>query len=412
VKSTSISKRLQYLTKYEKRRKATLVFLAIFTFCLLALTLTGQIFDRKGVVNMKRIYLLLTLLVVQGAFAQSGDKPVENQPGLSLRETFDLYVKAVQNSDLKGLFTTVTDSDEFFFLAADGRLLSRDEYYNFHKEWFADVDWEMPVELLTVREGKQLGYTNAIFYYRSKLPDRRTYNLDSYFTLIFRRENEMWKVAADVCTPIHRYITEPDTAIKYDMDQEYLFRTIKERRTVRKYKPTPVPDEHIRKILDAARFAPTAGNQQPWKFLVIRDRGKLDRLKEQALSWYLDLYTAKKNPSHEELESSSAAVKEILENVLSAPVYVAVLVDSKANYPDYILHDGALAAGYLMIAARALGYGTGYFTTFFPEKQIKEFFGVPDQYKLICFTPIGVPDQWPETPAKKEPEETVVFESF
>jgi nitroreductase/ketosteroid isomerase-like protein len=412
VKSISISKRLQYLTKYEKPKKAIVVFIAFFTFCLLVITLIGHISNTGGVINMKKIYLLMTLLVVQGAFAESGDKPIENRPGLSLRETFDLYVKAVQNSDLKGLFTTVTDSDEFFFLTADGKLLNRDEYYSFHRKWFADADWEMPVELLTLKEGKDCGYTNAIFYYRSKLPGGGTYNLESYFTLIFRKEDEMWKLAADVCTPIYRYISEPDAALKYDMDQEYLFRTIKERRTVRKYKPTPVPDEHIKKILDTARFAPTAGNQQPWKFLVIRDRNKLDGLEQQASGWYLDLYKSKKSPSQEELESTSAAVKEILDDVLSAPVYVAVLVDGKAIYPDYILHDGALASGYLMIAARALGYGTGYFTTFFPEKQMKEFFAIPDQYKLICFTPIGVPDQWPETPAKKELEEMIVFESF
>jgi nitroreductase/ketosteroid isomerase-like protein len=361
---------------------------------------------------MKSVCLFLTLLLVQGVFAQSGDKPAENRPGLSLRETFDLYARAVQNSDLKGLFTTVTDSDVFFFLTSDGKLLNLAEYYTFHQEWFADTNWEMPVELLIVKEGKEYGYTNAIFYYRSKLPDGGAYNLKSYFTLIFRKEDGMWKVVADVCTPIHRYISEPDTAVRYEIDQEYLFKTIRERRTVRKYKPTPVPDEHIKRILDAARFAPTAGNQQPWKFLVIRDRRKLDELRERALSWYMDLYKSRKSPNEEDLESTSTTVRGILENVLSAPVYVAVLVDGKADYPDYILHDGALAAGYLMIAARALGYGTGYFTTFFPEKQMNEFFSIPDQYKLICFTPIGVPEKWPETPVKKELEEVIVFESF
>ncbi len=361
---------------------------------------------------MEKMCVFLTLFLVQAAFGQSGGKITENRPGLSLQETFDLYVRAVQNSDLGGLFSTVTEGDDFYFLTADGKLLNRDEYYKFHEAWFKDANWEMPVELLRVTEDKEYGYTNAIFYYRSRLPDGGTYNLESYFTLIFRKEDGMWKVVADVCTPISRYLTEPDTAIRYDMDQEYLFKTIKERRTVRKYKPTPVPDEHIRKILDAARYAPTAGNQQPWKFLVIRDRGKLDHLKKQALLWYIDLYQSKKIPSEEELESTRAAVEEVLENVLSAPVYVGVLVDTKANYPDYVIHDGPLAAGYLMIAARALGYGTGYFTSFFPEEQMKQFFDIPDQYKLICFTPIGIPDQWPESPPKKELEEMVVFESF
>jgi nitroreductase len=195
-------------------------------------------------------------------------------------------------------------------------------------------------------------------------------------------------------------------------DQAYLFNIIKNRRTVRKFKSIPVPKEHILKILDAARFAPTAGNQQPWKFLVTQNRKKLDELQKEALLWYLDEYEKRRTPTQEELSQARDALKEILDNVLSAPVYVAVLVDSKAKYPNYILYDGTLAAGYLMIAARALAYGTGFFTTFFPEEKMKKFFNIPEQYKLICFTPVGVPDEWPETPPKKKLEEIVVFESF
>jgi nitroreductase len=195
-------------------------------------------------------------------------------------------------------------------------------------------------------------------------------------------------------------------------DQACLFNIIKNRRTVRRFKSTPVPKEHILKILDAARFAPTAGNQQPWKFLVIQDRAKLELLKKDALLWYLDEYKKTRKPTKEELSKSRGALKKILEDVLSAPVYVAVLVDSKAKYSNYILYDGTLAAGYLMIAARALDYGTGFFTSFFPEEKMKRFFNIPEQYKLICFTPVGVPDKWPETPPKKKLEEIVIFESF
>jgi len=217
---------------------------------------------------------------------------------------------------------------------------------------------------------------------------------------------------ADICTPINRYFTEANPEIKYDSDQAYLFNIIKSRRTVRKFKSTPIPEEHIMKILDAARFAPTAGNQQPWKFLVIQNREKLDQLKEKALLWYLESYRSRKKADKQEIDSVREGVKKILENALSAPVYVAVLVDSKARYSDYIVHDGTLAAGYLMIAARALGYGTGFFTTFFPEEKMKKYFNIPNQYSLICFTPIGVPENWPETPSKKDLEEVIIFESF
>jgi len=337
----------------------------------------------------------------------------ENRPGLSLKETFSVYIRAIHNSDLKSLFTTVTDGHDLFFLTSTGKLIdSREGYYTFHEDWFKDAGWEMPVELLEVHEGKEYGYTVAKFHYKQKIPEGGTYNLDSFFTLIFHKEDGMWKVVGDVCTPIERYRTEDNPEIKYTSDQAYLLDMIKTRRTIRRFKPTPVPREHILKILDAARFAPTAGNQQPWKFLVIQDRARLDQLQKEAVSWYLERYKISRNPTEEQLSEARNRLEEVMKNVLSAPVYVAVLVDSQAQYPDYILYDGSLAAGNLMIAARALGYGTGFFTTFFPDEKMKEFFRIPEQYRLICFTPIGVPYEWPDTPPKKSLDELVIFERF
>jgi len=360
----------------------------------------------------KYILLLIATLFFFSLFTHpaAADK---NRPGLSLRATFDIYVRAIHNSDLPSLFSTVTDGQDFFFLTGTGKLIdSREGYYTFHEEWFKETGWEMPVELLEVREGKEYGYTVAKFHYKQKMPEGGRYNLDSYFTLIFRKEDRMWKVVGDICTPIERYRTEENPEIKYTADQTYLFDMIKTRRTVRRFKPTPVPKEHILKILDAARLAATAGNQQPWRFLVIQDRTRLAQLQKEAVSWYLEEYKIKRNPTEEQLSKARNRLEEVMENVLSAPVYVAVLVDSQAQYPDYILYDGTLAAGNLMIAARALGYGTGFFTSFFPDAKMKEFFRIPEQYRLICFTPIGVPYEWPDTPPKKSLDELVIFERF
>jgi nitroreductase/ketosteroid isomerase-like protein len=364
-------------------------------------------FDRKRLAALVPSFFLS--FVCLALFLGSED----NRPGLSLKETFDLYIRSIQNSDLKGLFTTVTDNPKFFFLTSRGRLIdTREGYYKFHEEWFKEKEWEMPVDLLEVVEGKDYGYTNAIYHYKSKVPEGGIVGLDSYFTMIFHKEDGMWKVVADVCTPINRYQTEINPEIKYTSDQLFVLETIQNRRTVRKFKPTPVPREHILKILDAARMAPTAGNQQPWKFLVVQNKEKLAELRKEALSWYLDLYQTRKKPSEADLAKVKESVKKTLENVLSAPVYIAVLVDSSAKYPDYVLYDGTLAAGNLMIAARVLGYGTGFFTSFFPEDKMKQFFSIPGQYKLICLTPVGIPEEWPQAPSKKTLEEVVIFESF
>jgi nitroreductase/ketosteroid isomerase-like protein len=355
--------------------------------------------------------LLLFVLCLPSVILCCSATAAENRPGLSLKETFDIYVKSVQNSDLRGFFGTVTGGDGFFFLTADGRMLNRDEYHKFHQDWFKETGWEMPVELLKVQEGKEYGYTNAIFYYRQGMPDGRRYNLDSYFTLIFRKEDGMWKVVADVCTPIARFISEPDSEMKYDMDQEFLFRIMKERRTVRKFKPDRIPNEHIRKILDAARFAPTAGNIQPWKFLVIKDRARLDSLEQILKASWEKRMAAEKHLDDKTRILNIKTGAEAIADIMTAPVYILVFVNPTV-YPHYATWDGCLAAENLMLAARALGYGTGFFTSYFPEEMVKSFVKAPDKLRFVCATPIGLPEEWPETPEKKSLDEIVVYESF
>ncbi|MGD2245779.1 MAG: nitroreductase family protein [Candidatus Aminicenantes bacterium] len=362
---------------------------------------------------MIKKYRILIFFVVLAVILPPPAAGEENRPGLSLEQTFWIYVRSIHNSDLESLFTTVTEGEDFYFLTSRGQLIdSRERYYKFHQDWFKEENWEMPVELLQVHEGQDYGYTLAKFLFKGQTPEGGQSVLNSYFTLIFRKENGLWKVVGDACTPIKRYTSGEEPGIEYSPEQTYLMNTIKNRRTVRKFKSTPVPEEHILKILDAAHYAPTAGNQQPWKFLVVQNREKLDRLQEEARLWYLEKYRQKQKPSDEELEKTRSALKDVLSNVLSAPVYIAVLVDSQSTYKNYALYDGILAAGYMMIAARALGYGTGFFTTFFPEGPMKKFFNIPDRYKLICFSPVGIPHEWPERPAKKKLEDLIVFESF
>ena len=187
------------------------------------------------------------------------------------------------------------------------------------------------------------------------------------------------------------------------------FEVVRTRRSVRKFKEDPVPEEHLRRILDAARLAPTSGNQQPWKFLVVRDRALLDRLKENCIALSLEARRARQGSVTPEQEDS---VRQYFTDYLSAPVYVVVLTDGQSMYPTYNHWDGPLAAGYLMLAARALGYGTVFATDSIPEEVTREVLNIPQRYTRVCFTPIGVPEAWPDSPEKKELEEFIVNDRF
>ncbi len=202
------------------------------------------------------------------------------------------------------------------------------------------------------------------------------------------------------------------TKATYTPEQEYLFDLFKKRRSVRKFKSAPIPQEHIMKILDMARTAPTSGNQQPWKFLVVQDRGRIDRLRDEIVDASLERAKKQKGFDPNELDSLKARYLERVGNYLSAPVYVVVLTDKNSRYPSYNIKDGSLAAGYLILAARAFGYGTVFITDALPPDIVKKVFEIPDNFEQVCITPIGIPEEWPESPAKKPLQEFAIFEKL
>jgi len=196
-----------------------------------------------------------------------------------------------------------------------------------------------------------------------------------------------------------------------DCKETNIWNVIQNRRSVRKFKPDSIPEKDILKIIDAARMAPTSGNQQPWKFLIIKDRNKINEIKEACIKGAMDRYEKQTN-NKETKEQFTERVKITFENYCSAPVYILILTDNNSMYPDYNHWDGPLAAGYLMLAARSLGYGTVFITDAISEKITKDVLKIPDNYTRVCITPLGIPYEWPQTPPKKNLEEFIVREGF
>ena len=201
--------------------------------------------------------------------------------------------------------------------------------------------------------------------------------------------------------------------LKYTAEQEYLFDVFENRRSIRKFKSTNIPDEHLQKILEVAKSGPTSGNQQPWKFLVITDRTKLDEIKNEAIEFGIN-YRKKRDDWDPSKEAELRKRGDMFYGgFLSAPVYVVVLVDKNSKWPSYNVYDGSIAGSYLMVAARALGYGTVFSQDTINRSILKKVMNIPDNYVQICFTPIGIPaDDWPESKAKKPLGEVVTYNSI
>ncbi|MCZ2806883.1 5,6-dimethylbenzimidazole synthase [Modestobacter sp. VKM Ac-2983] len=183
-------------------------------------------------------------------------------------------------------------------------------------------------------------------------------------------------------------------------DRAGLYRTVEARRDVRRYRPDPVPDEVLTRVLTAAHQAPSVGHSQPWRFVVVRDAGIRDtaavltdreRLRQAA---QLDPDAAARL-----LDLQLAGVRE-------APLGVVVCCDrrapaagvlGRATFPDADLWSCATAVQNLWLAARAEGLGVGWVTLFRPE-ELADLLGLPDGVVTLGWLCLGWPDERPPSP--------------
>lgn len=155
------------------------------------------------------------------------------------------------------------------------------------------------------------------------------------------------------------------------------------RASIRAYKPEPVPDDLLNKVLEAGRIAPSAANFQPWHFVVIRDDAAKARLAEAyAKDWFW-----------------------------KAPVIVVVCVDTvkawtRRDGKSYAFVDGAIAMDHMTLCAAELGLGTCWIGAFDPEKA-RAILGVPERVEIVAMTPLGFPDSAPFPKKRKEMNEIV-----
>jgi len=169
-----------------------------------------------------------------------------------------------------------------------------------------------------------------------------------------------------------------------------VFDAIKGRRSVREFKPDPVDDKDLEKILEAGKSAPSAGNCQPWEFVVVKDGATKQKLVRAALGQSF---------------------------VGEAPVVVVVC----ANIPRtsirygrrgaelYCIQDTAAAVQNILLTAYALGYGTCWVGSFDEESAAKAIKAPPD-VRPLAIIPIGRPAEKP-TPTTRLPLKKIVHEN-
>lgn len=168
------------------------------------------------------------------------------------------------------------------------------------------------------------------------------------------------------------------------------FEVIGTRYSCRAYKPDAVSEDALLKILEAARIAPSGSNQQPWRFVVVRDEKTRRRLVPACKGQ---------------------------EFVGEAPVViVACGVPFKTNRGDWMgwhgmLLDIAIAVDHMQLAARALGLDSCWIGSFNADA-VREILGIPEDVKVVALLPVGWAADGKEPKARKPLGEIVCREKY
>ena len=152
------------------------------------------------------------------------------------------------------------------------------------------------------------------------------------------------------------------------------------RRSIRRYRSEPIPDEVLRNILEAGRLAPSADNAQPWHFVVVTESKIKEKLSRGRWNYFIkDSATTVVGCGYTDNEWSTIDVAIALEN--------------------------------MVIAAEAQGVGSCWIGDF-EEEEVKELLGIPDNLKVVALVSFGYPAEKPSPLNKKSLKEIVHYNKF
>ena len=183
-------------------------------------------------------------------------------------------------------------------------------------------------------------------------------------------------------------------------DEMELDQAIHERRAVREYTPQSVDEATLRQLIEAATLAPSAVNEQPWLFTVIRDKALLARISAAGKAAALAAPLAGVPPHY---------LQEMLENPAFDILYHApvLIVISSATEGRWAVENCALAAENLMLAARAFGLGTcwiGFAQAWINTPEGKAALGLPPDCLAVAPIIVGHPASFPPPVRREAPK--------
>jgi nitroreductase len=209
------------------------------------------------------------------------------------------------------------------------------------------------------------------------------------------------------------------------VDYDSFLELVKKRRSIKRFKPEPIPDEYVDKIIEAARWAPSGANSQPWEFIVVKKQELKDTISQfikerNVLNYRMELT---REPEQRFFKQASPPPRSGFED---APVYIILCGDPRTEnaYPlNAFLQRGeanfisglASAFLYMHLAATTLGLASQWVATttdHFVQSLIKDLLGVPKELEIYDMMAVGYPAAEPKPRPVRDKEEMVHYDYY
>jgi nitroreductase len=209
------------------------------------------------------------------------------------------------------------------------------------------------------------------------------------------------------------------------MDIDQFLELVRKRRSIRKFKTDPVPEEYIEKILEAARWAMSGANGQPWEFIVVRDREimrqlyeagaeserqtaliEMSRIEEMRQPWYRDLPNT--------IPPSRFSDAPVIIVVLGDPRTAQATALNRLTDRRWVVDENiANATQIIHLAAAACGLGSQWVTVDrYYEDLIRPALKVPPILRIFSLIPVGYPAMEPKKPYRRALAEIVHYDTY
>ncbi len=195
------------------------------------------------------------------------------------------------------------------------------------------------------------------------------------------------------------------------------FEVVRKRRSIRRFTEDTVKEQDIVAMLEAAGLAPSATNEQPWRFIVIRDK-ELRKQMQDMVNAMIDMRiedeedaARRRRIGQMRFYSNYFGDAPVVIAVLSRP-WPAAFPELQGQQPfDSGLQSVAAAIAHLLLAATALGYGSCWATSpvDFAGEELELMLGVEEPWSLVALVSVGMAARIPTPPPRKSLEEIATF---